>query len=180
MIVAAQPLDPPWVGGYGPAIPIAVTSVHHISCGSPIWSGPAGRHQEGAAMQRTSVNPWPWSLGFAFNQAELVEGHRRVLVCSGQTATDADGQPQHPGDMAAQLAMAADNLQAVLAAGGMGLADVVRLQVYTTDVDRLLEHYQVLVGRLEAAGVRPPSTLLGVARLAAPELLVELEATALA
>jgi enamine deaminase RidA (YjgF/YER057c/UK114 family) len=131
-------------------------------------------------MQRAPVNPWPWSLGFAFNQAELIEGHRRVLVCSGQTATDGDGQPQHPGDMAAQLALALDNLETVLAAAGMGLADVVRLGVFTTDVDRLLEDYQVVVDRLEAAGVRPPSTLLGVTRLAAPELLVELEATAMA
>jgi enamine deaminase RidA (YjgF/YER057c/UK114 family) len=131
-------------------------------------------------MQRTPVNPWAWSLGFAFNQAELVEGARRILVCSGQTATDADGSPRHPGDMAAQLALALDNLEAVLAAAGMGLGDVVRLQVYTTDVDRLLERYQVVVDRLEAAGVRPASTLLGVARLAAPELLVELEATAMA
>ena len=63
-------------------------------------------------MQRAPVNPWPWSLGFAFNQAELIEGHRRVLVCSGQTATDGDGQPQHPGDMAAQLTLALDNLEA--------------------------------------------------------------------
>ena|SRR5688572_1007002 len=131
-------------------------------------------------MQRTPVNPWTWSLGFAFNQAELVEGARRILVCSGQTATDADGRPRHPGDMAAQLALALDNLEAVLAAAGMGLGDVVRLQVYTTDVDRLLEQYRVVVERLEAAGVRPPSTLLGVTRLAAPELLVELEATAMA
>ena len=131
-------------------------------------------------MQRAPVNPWPWSLGFAFNQAELIEGHRRVLVCSGQTATDGDGQPQHPGDMAAQLTLALDNLETVLAAAGMGLADVVRLGVFNTDVDRLLEEYQVVVDRLEAAGVRPPSTLLGVTRLAAPELLVELEATAMA
>jgi enamine deaminase RidA (YjgF/YER057c/UK114 family) len=131
-------------------------------------------------MQRRPVNPWTWSLGFAFNQAELIQGQRRLLVCSGQTATDADGRPQHPGDMAAQLTMALDNLEAVLAAGGMTLADVVRLGVFTTDVDRLLEHYRVVAGRLEAAGVRPPSTLLGVARLAAPELLVELEATAMA
>jgi enamine deaminase RidA (YjgF/YER057c/UK114 family) len=131
-------------------------------------------------MQRAPVNPWPWSLGFAFNQAELIEGHRRVLVCSGQTATDGDGQPQHSGDMAAQLTLALDNLETVLAAAGMGLANVVRLGVFTTDVDRLLEHYQVVVDRLKAAGVRPPSTLLGVTRLAAPELLVELEATAMA
>jgi enamine deaminase RidA (YjgF/YER057c/UK114 family) len=131
-------------------------------------------------MQRTPVNPWSWSLGFAFNQAELIEGARRVLVCAGQTATDDQGRPRHPGDMAAQLTLAVGNLETVLAAAGMGLADVVRLQVYTTDVDRLLEHYQLLVERLEAAGARPPSTLLGVARLAAPELLVELEATAMA
>jgi enamine deaminase RidA (YjgF/YER057c/UK114 family) len=131
-------------------------------------------------MQRRPVNPWTWSLGFAFNQAELIQGQRRLLVCSGQTATDADGRPQHPGDMAAQLTMALDNLEAVLAAAGMTLADVVRLGVFTTDVDRLLEHYRVVAERLEAAGVRPPSTLLGVARLAAPELLVELEATAMA
>ena len=131
-------------------------------------------------MQRRPVNPWTWSLGFAFNQAELIQGQRRLLVCSGQTATDADGRPQHPGDMAAQLTMALDNLEAVLAAAGMTLTDVVRLGVFTTDVDRLLEHYRVVAERLEAAGVRPPSTLLGVARLAAPELLVELEATAMA
>jgi enamine deaminase RidA (YjgF/YER057c/UK114 family) len=131
-------------------------------------------------MQRRPVNPWTWSLGFAFNQAELIQGQRRLLVCSGQTATDADGRPQHPGDMAAQLTMALDNLEAVLAAAGMTLADVVRLGVFTTDVDRLLEHYRVVAERLEAAGVRPPSTLLGVARLAAPELLVEFEATAMA
>jgi enamine deaminase RidA (YjgF/YER057c/UK114 family) len=131
-------------------------------------------------MQRRPVNPWTWSLGFAFNQAELIQGQRRLLVCSGQTATDADGRPQHPGDMAAQLTLALDNVEAVLAAAGMTLADVVRLGVFTTDVDRLLEHYRVVAERLEAAGVRPPSTLLGVARLAAPELLVELEATAMA
>jgi predicted enzyme related to lactoylglutathione lyase len=41
-------------------------------------------------MERRPVNPWTWSLGFAFNQAELIQGQRRLLVCSGQTATDAD------------------------------------------------------------------------------------------
>jgi enamine deaminase RidA (YjgF/YER057c/UK114 family) len=130
-------------------------------------------------VERVPVNPWSWSLRFGFNQAERIEGHRRVLVCSGQTATDAEGRPRHPGDMGAQLALALDNLETVLAGAGMGLSDVVRLDVYTTDVDELLRHYQPVVQRLEAAGVRPPSTLLGVARLAAPELLVELQAMAM-
>lgn len=129
-------------------------------------------------MQRTAVNPWPWSQQFAFNQGELIEGHQRVLFCAGQTGVDAEGNAQHAGDMAAQLTLALDNLEAVLAGGGMSLADVVRLVIYTTDVDGLFPHYGVLAERLTGAGVMPASTLIGVARLAFPELLVEIEATA--
>jgi enamine deaminase RidA (YjgF/YER057c/UK114 family) len=71
-----------------------------------------------------------------------------------------------------------DNLEAVLSGAGMALANLVRLNVYTTDVDLLLPQYGVLASRLAAAGVAPVSTLLGVARLAVPTLLVELEGTA--
>jgi enamine deaminase RidA (YjgF/YER057c/UK114 family) len=129
-------------------------------------------------MERTAVNPWSWSAAFGFDQAELVDGHQRLLVCSGQTAVDSDGSPQHPGDMAAQLGLALDNLEAVLAGAGMTLANVVRLNVYTTDVDALLEHLATVTDRFSTADARFASTLLGVTRLAAPELLVELEATA--
>jgi enamine deaminase RidA (YjgF/YER057c/UK114 family) len=54
----------------------------------------------------------------------------------------------------------------------------VRLNLYTTDVDRLLEAHGTFAGRLAAAECRPASTLLGVTGLAFPELLVEIEATA--
>ena len=80
--------------------------------------------------------------------------------------------------MRSQLGLALDNVEAVLAGAEMTLADVVRLNIYTTDVDETLTHFEVLVTRLEAAGVTPPSTLLGVTRLAFPELMVELEAIA--
>jgi enamine deaminase RidA (YjgF/YER057c/UK114 family) len=129
-------------------------------------------------MERTVVNPVPWSVELGFNQGELVSGHTRTLYCSGQTATSGDGKPQHDGDMAAQLALSLDNLEAVLGGAGMSLASLVRLNVYTTDVDLLLAHYGVLASRLGAAGVAPASTLLGVTRLAVPGLLVELEGTA--
>jgi enamine deaminase RidA (YjgF/YER057c/UK114 family) len=129
-------------------------------------------------MQRTAVNPWPWSLQYAYNQAEVIEGAKRMLVCAGQTATDAEGAPAHAGDMAAQLTLALENLDAVLAGGGMSLADVVRLTIYTTDVDALFPHYGILAERLASAGVTPPATLLGVTRLAFPDLLVEIDATA--
>ena len=62
----------------------------------------------------------------------------------------------------------------------MSLANLVRLNVHTTDVDLLLQHYGMLTSRLGAAGVAPTSTLLGVTRLAIPVLVVELEGTAVA
>ena len=131
-------------------------------------------------MQRTPVNPWQWSIAMGFNQAEVVTGHARTLFCAGQAAVDGDGNPQHPGDMPAQLALAVDNLEAVLREAQMTLANVVRLNIYTTDVDSFFEHYGVLASRTGAAKVASPGTLLGVARLAFPELVVELEATAVA
>ncbi|WP_067819410.1 RidA family protein [Actinomadura kijaniata] len=130
-------------------------------------------------MERTAVNPWPWSVRLGFDQAQLIEGRRRELVCSAQDAVDANGDVRHPGDMAAQLRMAVDNLEAVLADADMTLADVVRLNVYTTDVDALLQHFAVLTERFAGAGERFASTLLGVDRLVSPQLLVALEATAM-
>ncbi|QFG22963.1 RidA family protein [Actinomadura sp. WMMB 499] len=131
-------------------------------------------------MQRTAINPWTWSTDLGYHQGELVSGHTGTLYCSGQTAMDADGKPRHPGDMAAQLALSLDNLEAVLGEARMSLANLVRLNVYTTDVDRLFEHYGVLAARLGAAGAAPPTTMLGVTRLAIPDLMVELEGTAVA
>jgi enamine deaminase RidA (YjgF/YER057c/UK114 family) len=131
-------------------------------------------------MDRTAVNPWAWSRELGFNQGEVVSGHTRTLFCSGQAATGGDGAPRHAGDMAAQVALSLDNLEAVLGAAGMSLANLVRLTVHTTDVDLLVRHYGVLASRLGAAGAAPPTTLLGVARLAIPDLMVELEGTAVA
>ncbi|WP_062352111.1 RidA family protein [Herbidospora yilanensis] len=129
-------------------------------------------------MQRTAVNPVTWSADLGFNQGELVSGETRTLYVSGQTAMNADGGPEHQNDMAAQVALSLDNLEAVLAAAGMSLENLVRLNVYTTDVDLLFRHYGVLASRLGAAGVAPATTMLGVTRLAVPGLMVELEATA--
>ena len=128
-------------------------------------------------MERTAVNPWSWPVKLGFDQAQLVEGHRRELICSAQDAVDANGEAQHPGDMAAQLGLALDNLEEVLAGADMTLANVVRLNIYTTDVDTLLQHFTTVTERFE--GKRFATTVLGVARLVAPELLVALEATAM-
>lgn len=131
-----------------------------------------------AEMKRTPVNPWPWSLQFGYNQAEIIEGASRTLNCAGQTAVDGEGTPQHPGDMRSQLALVIDNLEAVLDAANMGLADITKLGVFTTDVQETMRHFDVLGARFGAANATPPMTLLGVTELAIPGLMIEIEATA--
>jgi enamine deaminase RidA (YjgF/YER057c/UK114 family) len=126
-------------------------------------------------MQRTPINPHSWTVNLGFDQAELIEGHQRMLLCSGQDAVDADGQPQHPGDMAAQLELALDNLEAILTAADMTLANIVRLNVYTTDVDAVIKQFQTLNDRF--GNNRYATSVLGVASLPA-QFLVMLEATA--
>jgi enamine deaminase RidA (YjgF/YER057c/UK114 family) len=131
-------------------------------------------------MDSRVINPWTWQDQFGFVQAHEVSGARRVLYCSGQTSVDGDGNPIHEGDMRAQIGQALDNLETVLGEAGLDLANVVRLNYYTTDVDAFFGAYEVVASRLGASGARASSTLLGVARLAFPPLLVEIEATAAA
>ena len=127
-------------------------------------------------MQRTPINPHVWTTALGFDQAQLIEGHQRQLICSGQDAVDADGKPQHPGDMAAQLELALDNLEAIVAAADMTLANIVRLNIYTTDVDELInQHFPRITDRFGHS--RYATSVLGVAHLPA-QFLVMLEATA--
>ncbi|MEM7321334.1 MAG: Rid family hydrolase, partial [Pseudomonadota bacterium] len=72
-------------------------------------------------MKRTPINPWDWSLALGYNQAEVISGTSRQLICAGQTAVDGNGNPQHPGDMRAQIELALDNLETVLTRAGMDL-----------------------------------------------------------
>lgn len=131
-------------------------------------------------MQRNIINPWTWQDELGYAQANEVVGGERVLHVSGIASMDAEGRPVHAGDMKAQIEQTLDNLETVLGAAGYDLADVVRLNYYTTDIDAYWEADEAVdvVGRLQRAGSRPASTLLGVASLAWPELLVEMDATA--
>jgi enamine deaminase RidA (YjgF/YER057c/UK114 family) len=131
-----------------------------------------------ANMERTVVNPWEWQDQFGFVQANVVSGDGRTIYCAGQTSVDADGNPMHAGDMAAQAQQALDNLVTVLREAGCALGDVVRLNYYVTDVEAFYGAMETVGTALEEAGCRPASTLLQVTRLAYPELMIELEATA--
>lgn len=131
-------------------------------------------------MEIKKVNPWTWQDSFGFSQAIEFSGHDRVLVCAGQTSVDDNGAAMHPGDIGAQMGKALDNLEAILSKAGMSLGNVVRLNVYTTDVNAILPAWPSIMDRLVSAKCQPACTLLGVATLFEPELMVELEATAVA
>jgi enamine deaminase RidA (YjgF/YER057c/UK114 family) len=129
-------------------------------------------------MEQRKINPWTWQDQYGFSQAVETVNASRVLYVAGQASVDATGKPVHTGDMRKQIAQAFDNLEAVLKEAGYGLANVVRLNYYTTDIDAFLAAGDVVGARLGAAGCQPPGTLLGVAKLAFPGLMIEMEATA--
>ena len=81
--------------------------------------------------------------------------------------------------MGGQVRQALDNVEAVLTGAGMTPANLVRLQILTTDIDLFFQHMHEL-NRFVDAGSQHTSTVMGVVRLAMPEILVEIEATAVA
>jgi enamine deaminase RidA (YjgF/YER057c/UK114 family) len=128
-------------------------------------------------MERREVNPWEWSKPFGFSQAIEVRGASRLLVCSGQTAIGDDGSPPPSPDMADQVRRTFENLRMVLAQGAMSMANVVRLNYFTTDVDELIAVLGPIASEF-LAGNLCASTLVGVTRLAFPEIKLEIEALA--
>jgi enamine deaminase RidA (YjgF/YER057c/UK114 family) len=130
--------------------------------------------------QRRIINPWTWQDKYGFVQANEVSGAGRTLYCAGITSVDDDGNLMHAGDIRGQIAQALRNIGVVLGQAGFSFADVVRLVVYTTDVDAFMQAHDYFVDLLAKEGCRHAGTLLGVTRLAGPDMLVEIEVTAVA
>ena len=131
-------------------------------------------------MERQVVNPWTWQDRHGFAQAVAVTGATRVLVCAGQASMSPEGKTLHPGDLRAQINQALDNIEVVIAQAGFTLGDVVRLNYFCTDLDRFFKENDDLKRRLREAGCRCASSMYGVTRLGNPDLLIEIEALAMA
>jgi enamine deaminase RidA (YjgF/YER057c/UK114 family) len=131
-------------------------------------------------MKITRVNPETLynSVQYGFSHATLQE-NGRTLHLAGQVAYDSSGVLVGGTDLGAQTRQALANLRAVLAAVGAQPSDIVRLRTYVVNhtPDKLgivLPELRVFFGD----AVPPPNTFLGVAALARPDFLVEIEATA--
>ena len=131
-------------------------------------------------MERREINPTDWLSGFNINHGIEISGSDRVLYLSGQTSNGPDGAPLHAGDLVEQFRLAWSNLKDALAEANMDATNIVRLNMYTTDVEAFMESAEELVPIFANDGCRPVSTLLGVAALFEPEIMIELEATAVA
>ena len=117
----------------------------------------------------------------AYRQLSVATGSKLVFL-AGQVARDADGEPVGAGDLAAQVDQALRNVSTALAAAGATFADVAKLTVYVVDwsPDKMAALGEGVGRAMAGAGVDPlkPITLIGVAALAEPDLLVEIEAVA--
>jgi enamine deaminase RidA (YjgF/YER057c/UK114 family) len=104
-----------------------------------------------------------------------------MIYTAGQVPIDEQGNLVGAGDLAAQAEQVMRNVGLALAAAGASYADVVKITTYV--VNYKPEH-RAIIGKVRAAffanGTPPASTLVGVAALAMPEWLVEIEAVAIA
>ena len=99
-----------------------------------------------------------------------------LLFVSGQVSLDAEGNIVAPGDAAAQAAQALKNIETILASHGAGMAEVVKVTVFVTDIRYLDEIRDARLVYWPDGG--PASSLVEVSNLAFPGLLVEIEAIA--
>ena len=119
----------------------------------------------------SSGSPYEPLIGFS----RAVRVGAAVYV-SGTVAWGDDGKLAAPGDVYGQARQAIRNIEKALAEAGADLSDVVRTRIFVTDISRLDDAARA---HGEAFGqIRPASTMVQVAALADPQMLVEIEAVA--
>jgi reactive intermediate/imine deaminase len=131
---------------------------------------------QGGTPQVKRTNPPALSRPTGYTHIVEVTGPVKTIYISGQIAFDKDGNVVGAGDMKAQAEQVFKNLDAALAAAGATFANVVKMNTYVTDMEKAPAVREV---RARYFGeTTPASTLVQVARLARPELMLEIEVIA--
>lgn len=118
-----------------------------------------------------------------YHHVSVGTGTRHVHV-SGQVARLGDGTPVAPRDLAGQVSQALRNTARGLAGAGATFADVLRLTFYVTDwspekITQFMAGIDDVAGEIGLPLPMPPASLIGVDYLFEPDVLVEVEATAI-
>jgi 2-iminobutanoate/2-iminopropanoate deaminase len=112
----------------------------------------------------------------SYSHVVTVSGGGKIVYTAGQLARDVDGNCVGKGDMRAQMEQTFQNLDRCLRAAGATWADVVKTNTFVTDFDEFQKCADI---RMRYLGVATPtSTTVGVARLAGPDFMIEIEAVA--
>ena len=112
----------------------------------------------------------------AYTQVIVATGSKQIHV-AGTVGMDTERNLVGKDDMKKQVEGTVKNIELSLQAAGAELSDVVRINIFTTDVDRYLQKGHMALAALFGETL-PVSTLVGVTRLAHPDYLVEIQATA--
>jgi len=126
------------------------------------------------AQEILRINPEGMSQPTTYTH---VVRHDNLLFLSGQVSADADGNVIGDGDMNIQVRQVLENMKKVLASQGADFSNVVKVTIYTTDIDAFMQTGDIR--REYWTGGAPASTLVQIERLARPVFLVEIEATAI-